>query len=64
MAQGALRRVEARIGQLLGPAHWGDDRQVHHDGLDLIHHREDRRAFRLFARAIERGILVPDDWLR
>jgi hypothetical protein len=51
---GAQRHVEARIGELLGPAEWGGDRksdQIEHDRFDLVD-ADDRVSFRLLAEAI------------
>jgi ParB family chromosome partitioning protein len=68
--RGAQRRLEARIGQLLGPARIGGDRkstrfnrnQVEHvpvDPIDCLY----RRFFRLFARALNGEIeLLDDEW--
>jgi hypothetical protein len=51
--RGAQRRIEARIGQLLGPAKHGGDRQVVHDQLALIRGKHTRHDFRLLARALD-----------
>jgi hypothetical protein len=64
---GAERRIEARIGQLLGePKHGGDRRsdgfQDHHDELEKIKHDQDRSDFRLLARAYEDDLLEWDEW--
>jgi N6-adenosine-specific RNA methylase IME4 len=64
---GAQRRIEARIGQLLGPAIIGGDRQSdqsHHDETaSHIPHSEDRAAFRLLARALAGACeLTADGW--
>jgi hypothetical protein len=55
---GAQRRIEARIGQLLGPGAQGQrtDLLPHHSEEvpnQLIPHDEDRAAFRLLARALD-----------
>ena len=49
-ALGAQRRLEARIGQLLGDAKHGGDRrsdQSHHDDLGPVRHTQDRSDFRV-----------------
>jgi hypothetical protein len=51
---GAQRRIEARIGQLLGKAEWGGDRksdQVLRGGLDPVP-KNSRSDYRLLARAL------------
>ncbi|HYM46739.1 MAG TPA: hypothetical protein VES65_11350 [Solirubrobacteraceae bacterium] len=56
---GAQRRVEARIGQLLGEAEKGRP----HGNVPCVGHlsRNDRNRFRILARGLERGL--PDvEW--
>ena len=68
--RGAQRRIEARIGQLLGMAKWGGDRksyQVDHDRLDAltdwVQGANDRRDFRYLARALGGECeITADEW--
>jgi hypothetical protein len=63
---GAQRHIEARIGQLLGPAPGQGSRNdltSHHDEKSIIPHDEDRAAFRILARALDGECeLTPDEW--
>jgi hypothetical protein len=60
---GAQRRIEARIGQLLGPP------KVDHDTCGRFEHNrygklispDDRRAFRLLARVLKGDCQLSDD---
>jgi hypothetical protein len=65
--RGAQRRIEARIGQLLGPAINGGDRRSHHAHRDdtdrAILHAQDKEDFRLLARALEGDCyLTLEEW--
>ena len=64
---GAQRRIEARIGQLLGPAEIGINQYgSNHDEShrkSLIPHDEDRAAFRLLARGLDGECeLTAEEW--
>jgi len=57
---GAQRRVEARIGQLLGePVHTGKPLDVPYRGKELINDRQ-RVEFRVLARGL--GQLADEEW--
>jgi hypothetical protein len=58
-AQGIARRIEARIGQLLGPGP-GRGRKEMSQHADSFH-RETRRQFRALAELVERGLLDYED---
>jgi hypothetical protein len=61
----AQRRIDARIGQLLGPVEMGRSEKSHHDEtnpISLIANSEDRAAFRLLTRALEGECELTDEW--
>jgi hypothetical protein len=59
--RGAQRRLEARIGQLLGPAVEGQPTNYcRHKGSSSIE-RHDRIAFRQFAQALNGEVFLSDD---
>jgi 16S rRNA G966 N2-methylase RsmD len=61
---GAQRRIEARIGQMLGPAENHGPATFHHDGrFKLIPNHTDRHDFRILAKALEQPeLLLPKEW--
>jgi hypothetical protein len=61
---GAQRHIEARIGQLLGPAVGGQPANFHRDGSsELIANHTDRMNFRLLGRALSGDCeLTADEW--
>jgi hypothetical protein len=61
----AQRHIEARIGELAGPAKHGGDRrsdQAHHDELDLIPNDQTRADVRILAQAAEAGVIANHEW--
>jgi hypothetical protein len=63
--QGAQRRIEARIGQLLGEAEPGKRTDLEPRQRDdgVVRHNQDRHDFRLLARALSGDItLTEDEW--
>jgi len=59
---GAKRRIEARIGELLGPAEMGPSRVLQRDvRLRDLHHAE-RADFRLLAHAFDDAPLADEEW--
>jgi N6-adenosine-specific RNA methylase IME4 len=64
---GTQRRIEARIGQLLGEPKPGarTDLQPPNRASEVVYHDPDRQAFRLLARALAGELeLDPDGWRR
>lgn len=65
---GAQRRIEARIGQLLGEAKHGGDRrsdQATHAEVDSITRDGDRADFRLLGKALGGEVeLAPEEWAK
>lgn len=62
---GAQRRIEARIGQLLGPAENLGPTTFHHDGRlsELISNHTDRMNYRLLGRALTGECKIePHEW--
>lgn len=57
---GAQRRVEARIGQLLGEAHNGGDKKQF-PRVETAISPVDRNRFRILARGLDRG-LADEEW--
>lgn len=61
--RGAVRRLEARIGQLLGPAEQGDRTDLTCSHACKLIPRADRISFRQLARALNgEVVLADDDW--
>jgi N6-adenosine-specific RNA methylase IME4 len=61
---GALRRIEARIGQLM-PASQGarTDLQLRHHDYEVVEHNKDRTEFRILGRALAGECpLTEDEW--
>ena len=61
---GAQRRIEARIGQLLGEPEPGKrtDLEPPHHAEEVVKHDQDRADFRILSHAYNGCELTDDEW--